>query len=654
MGRDDDTPLISTHSQSLGYGSITHSHLQSASRQTSGEPLSRLNGLGTDVERQGPEHQRYLPPVYSIISTIWPPSIETLRSYSKLYLKGDIVAALTVASLYIPLSFSFANLAHVSPASSLYAFVFHPIIYALLGSAPLMIVGPEATGSLLIGAAIQKQGHNLESASSVDSLTSGAITALAGSMLIGAGLLRLGFLERILSPPFRHGFISGVGFVLIIEQALVSFGLDGLAKEMGGVDGGAVHKLGFMIQHLARVHYLSSMIALSSLAFILIISAAKKRMGKQNAVMLLFPDRLVAVAGTALITYLFGLDKHGVAIVGSVGSSKLQFPSPYWPLGVFNKGQLQSMANTSMLVAVLGFIESAAAAKSLKPLDHQSCVHATTHSADRDLVALGAANLVGGCFSALPAFGGFGRSKLNIQAGGSTRMSSIFLTAISIVCALHATSWLYYVPTSTLAAMSIAVGISMMEEAHPAFASFLACRAWCELFLLVIVFFTIALHSMGLGITVGFGLTLLSSIRGSTKSHAIMQTKTLYLTESHPSYFLPSQKNCYIVAKVDPSLTFANIDHFKSRLIECMARPGQIMGLILDFRGTTQMDFCSGQALAEVVQIFIKQGHVVLCCRPPSGEVHRVLLSCCVIAYTGQEEYVEDVVEAQAILGRAI
>lgn len=188
-----------------------------------------------------------------------------MYAYIQESLKGDTVAALTVASLYIPLSFSFANLAHVSPASSLYAFVFHPLFWALLGSAPLMVVGPEATGSLLVGTAVRLSQHSDES------LVSGAVTALAGSILLSAGLLRLGFLDSIVSRPFAHGFISGIGFLLILEQALVSFKIEDLVKEAGIGGASAITKMIFLFQHLKQAHFASGLMAVSSLVFILII-----------------------------------------------------------------------------------------------------------------------------------------------------------------------------------------------------------------------------------------------------------------------------------------------------------------------------------------------------------------------------------------------
>lgn len=199
-----------------------------------------------------------------------------MHAYYQEYLKGDIVAALTVASLYIPLSFSFANLAHVSPSSSLYAFVFHPLVWALLGSAPLMVVGPEATGSLLVGAALRySKAKNQEdetfAAGNPDSLLSGAVTALAGSILLGAGLMRLGFLDNVVSRPFMHGFISGIGFVLIVEQTLVGFGIARLVKDAGFADGSAITKLIFMFWHLRKAHSVGAAITVSSLMFNLLI-----------------------------------------------------------------------------------------------------------------------------------------------------------------------------------------------------------------------------------------------------------------------------------------------------------------------------------------------------------------------------------------------
>lgn len=95
------------------------------------------------------------------------PFLTWIRQYRWAYVKGDLVAALTVASMYLPMALSLASgVAHVPAINGLYAFVFNPFVYAILGSCPQMVVGPEAAGSLLVGTVIKQSvdaGHGKES-----------------------------------------------------------------------------------------------------------------------------------------------------------------------------------------------------------------------------------------------------------------------------------------------------------------------------------------------------------------------------------------------------------------------------------------------------------------------------------------------------------
>ncbi|RGP64270.1 sulfate transporter [Fusarium sporotrichioides] len=554
MSNYQDSSHRPAPSQSTGYGSITTeqlpTHTQRVLVHDDSTASSTTTISSTDIESQDLayvyERTRYSLPYFR------DSAVSTLQTYMQDYHKGDLIAALTVASLYIPLSFSFASLAHVSPASSLYAFVFHPIFWALLGSAPLMVVGPEATGSLLVGATVryskvQGQQNGFYMTGSVESLICGAVTALAGLILTTAGILRLGFLDNILSRPFMHGFISGIGFVLITEQTLVGVGVERLVKASEVADESSVMKIIFLLHHLTEVHLASALIATSTLAFNLVISAAKRRHGKSNAALFTFPDRLLSIVVAAFITYAFRLDKQGLAIVSAVDDSQLGFPTAHVPLSFTSISHLKDMTSTSILVALLGFFESSVAAKSLRSPEPLPQLGHSPLNVDRDLVALGVSNLVGGFFSTLPAFGGFGRSKLNAQAGGLTRMTSIFLAVVSLVCAMYATPWLYYVPRPCLAAMSIAVGISMLEESYPELLSIITYKAWKELLLMAAVFLAIILHSMGLGIVLGFGWTIITLIQDSTISHNLMKWESSELPDNHHRCFPQSGKCLYLV-----------------------------------------------------------------------------------------------------------
>lgn len=103
---------------------------------------------------------------------------------------------------------------------------------------------------------------------------------------------------------------------------------------------------------------------------------------------------------------------------------------------------------TSFLIALLGFFESSVAAKGLGGQEEKDGIQGIELSANRELVALGVANLVGACFRAIPAFGGYGRSKVNASTGGKTPMSSVFLSIITMICVVYLLPAFYYLPVS--------------------------------------------------------------------------------------------------------------------------------------------------------------------------------------------------------------
>jgi MFS superfamily sulfate permease-like transporter len=110
---------------------------------------------------------------------------------------------------------------------------------------------------------------------------------------------------------------------------------------------------------------------------------------------------------------------------------------------------VRTALGTSFIIALLGFFESSVAAKGLGD-GAEDGIKGAPVSANREMVALGAANVIGGLFLALPAFGGYGRSKVNATTGGRTQMSSIFLSLITFIIVMFFLSYLYYLPVSRL------------------------------------------------------------------------------------------------------------------------------------------------------------------------------------------------------------
>lgn len=161
------------------------------------------------------------------------------------------------------------------------------------------------------------------------------------------------------------------------------------------------------------------------------------------------PDRFVVVVLSAVLTWRFGWDKQGLEILGTIRSSTGS-PFPFrWPLQPSKMIHIQEAMSTSFLIALLGFFESSVAAKSLGT-GRSKELQSMSLSANRELVALGVANIVGGCFMALPAFGGYGRSKVNASTGGKTPMSSIILSLITVICVLFLLPYFHYLPVGSM------------------------------------------------------------------------------------------------------------------------------------------------------------------------------------------------------------
>ncbi|GAB1202036.1 hypothetical protein APSETT445_000643 [Aspergillus pseudonomiae] len=361
---------------------------------------------------QGPEN---IPPLDSSFTSLhmtnhkslyisyYIPFFNWITQYRWSYIRGDLIAATTIASIYIPMALSLSsNLAHAPPINGLYSFVINPFIYAIFGSSPLLIVGPEAAGSLLTGTIVKSSvgpGPSGEDDEAANAMVVGIATAMAGAMILIAGLTRLGFLDNVLSRPFLRGFITAIGFVIFVDQLIPEVGLTDLAKEVGVSHGTTVDKL----------------------------VTLKKMLQPRYPQVIYLPDRILVVILSAVLTWHLGWDEKGLEILGPLKQNADGLFTFRWPFQFSQMKHVRAAMSTSFVIALLGFFESSVAAKGLSGEARQEGVQGMPVSANREMVALGLANTVGGCFMALPAFGGYARSKVNASTGARSPMSSIFL-----------------------------------------------------------------------------------------------------------------------------------------------------------------------------------------------------------------------------------
>ncbi|KAL5336105.1 sulfate transporter family-domain-containing protein [Aspergillus crustosus] len=606
---------------------------------------------GTAPSLQGPENipsagaSAPLSVKYSKSSYIsyYIPFFNWISQYQLSYLRGDISAALTVASIYIPMGLSLSNIAHAPPINGLYSSVIQPFVYAILGSSPLLVLGPEAAGSLLTGTIVKasvNQGKSGEEDDAASAIIVGVATALAGSMILVAGIFRLGFLDNVLSRPFLRGFITAIGFVIFVDQFIPELGLTTEAKDAGVMHGSTVDKLVFLIKNIRSSHSLTAAVAFTSFAIIMILRTLKKHLQPRFPQVIYFPDRIIVVILSAVLTQQLGWHEKGLEILGATKNSGNGVFRFEWPFQPKHATHLRTALSTSFIIALLGFFESSVAAKGLTGVATKG-IQGMQVSPNREMVALGVANVLGGCFMSLPAFGGYARSKVNASTGARSPMSNICLSAITLICIMVLLPYLYYLPKAVLSSMISVVAYSLIEECPHDVIFFVRLRGWTELALMLLIFVSTIFYSLELGIALGMGLSVLILVRHSTKPRIQILGKVAGSdrfdnAELHPEN-VESVEGALIV-KIPEPLTFANTGDLKNRLrrLELYGTsrahpsaprtraPEHNQNVIFDVHGVTSIDGSGAQVLYEIVEGYAQVGARVFFCRVPNRNVYRI------------------------------
>jgi sulfate permease, SulP family len=143
------------------------------------------------------------------------PRPAALRGYQRSWLRGDLVAGLTVAAYLVPQVMAYATVAGLPPVAGLWAALPALVSYAILGSSPSLSMGPEATTALMTAIAISP----LAASDPVRYAELATLLAvLVGLMSAAAWLLRLGAAADLLSRPILVGYMAGVALIMIADQ----------------------------------------------------------------------------------------------------------------------------------------------------------------------------------------------------------------------------------------------------------------------------------------------------------------------------------------------------------------------------------------------------------------------------------------------------
>ncbi len=376
------------------------------------------------------------------------PFLSWAKSYERAEFNSDLIAAVVVTIMLIPQGMAYAMLAGLPPQAGLYGAMLPLILYALVGSSPALAVGPVAVVALMTATAA---GTVAEIGAPGFHLAALWIALLSGVMMLVMGIFRLGFLANFLSHPVISGFITAAGLLIAASQLRHILGADVRGKTLPEV-------IPSLVANISSLSATTVFLSLSVLGFLLWsrkgLPRVMIRTGLSEPVAKLIGKTalLIAVVTSTLIVWGFGLDQRGVAIVGDIPRGL-----PPIALPAFDPTLIQLLVIPAMMIAIVGYVESMSIAQTLAAKKRQSL------DPDRELIALGLANLGAGVTNAMPVTGGLSRSIVNYDAGASTPAAGAMTAVLIGLAVIALTPLMYYLPSATLAAIIIVAVISLLD-----------------------------------------------------------------------------------------------------------------------------------------------------------------------------------------------
>ena len=505
------------------------------------------------------------------------PALTWLPTYRRDWLLSDFMAGLAVWAVMVPESMAYAGIVAVPPIMGLYTIVPPLIVYTLLGSSRLLVVGPDtATGliSALTVGAVAAQGT-----ADFNSLTS-MLAILIGALFLLCGALRMGWVASFIPTPVMRGFIEGLVCVTIIGQVPHLLGIT-------GASGNFFAKLWSILGHLPEVALAPALTGLLSLIAMLALRYLAPKI----------PAALVvAIAATALIGLLGG-EATGISVVGTLPSGL-----PHLALPQFDPATLRELLPGALAIVLVGYAEALGAAK--------AATMATGGDIDpnQELIAHGPANILSGLFGGFLVVGSLSKTSVAIGAGARTQLANLIAAVFCFLTLVLLTPLFRDLPHPALAAIMIA---AMLHLSKPDYVRALFARSRLEFALLAVVLVGELTLGVLQGIAVGVVLSLLLLIYRTSHPHGAVLgqlpgTEAYRYVGRHPeAVTFPG----LLIWRIGGDLFFASVGHFEEGLQRALAiGPEPTRHVLLDAESVDFIDTSASDALLGLAKRFHSEG----------------------------------------------
>ncbi|CAN6321085.1 unnamed protein product [Urochloa humidicola] len=547
----------------------------------------------------------------SILHSLFP-ILEWSKSYSLKSFQSDIMAGFTLASLSIPQSIGYANLAKLDPQYGLYTSAVPPLVYTVMGTSREIAIGPVAVVSLLLSSMVQKIADPTLDLAFYQKMIF-TVTFLTGVFQFAFGLFRLGFLVDFLSHAAITGFMGGAAIVIGLQQLK---GLLGLSHFTNNTDVVSVIRAVWVSVH-EPWHPENLFIGCSFFLFILGMRFIGRKNKKLFWVSAIAP--VLSVALSTLMVYVTRADNRGVKIIqkvdAGINSSSLKQIN-------LNGPYVTECAKIALICAVIALTEAIAVGRSF------SVINGYKLDGNKEMIAMGFMNVAGSLSSCYVATGSFSRTAVNFTAGCKTAVSNVVMAATVMVALELLTKLLFYTPVSILASIILSAlpGLINMQE---------VCILWkvdkmdfvtCMGTFIGVLFGSVEI-GLSVAIGVSFGKVIIHSIRPQVQILGRLQGTNIFCNIKQ--YPMVCETPAVLTMRIDTSfLCFVNAKFIRERITGWVTEKlEEIRSVVLDMSNVVNIDTAGLAALEELHKELVSRGIQMAIASPGWQVIHKMKLA---------------------------
>lgn len=507
------------------------------------------------------------------------PVPDWIRGYERGWLRGDVLAGITVTAYLIPQVMAYAEVAGVPPEAALWAVVGGLSVYVVLGTSRQLSVGPESTTALMTATAL----GSLVAAGEDRVPLAAALALMVGVCCVAGWVLRLGALADLLSRPVLVGYLAGIAFTMASSQLGKLLGVSEQASSF-------LDEVREVLGNLEQAHAPTATLGLATLAALLTISHFFPRA----------PTALIGMLGATAVVWMFDLREDGVGVVGDIPAD-LRLPG----LPDVAAQDLTSLIGPAVGIAFVAYTDNILTGRAFASRKGQ------TVDAQRELLALGGSNIGAGVVGGIPVSSSGSRTAIGDAVGQRTQLGGLVTVVCTILAILTLRPVLAAFPVAGLAAVVVYAATRLVDVRE--LVRFGRFRA-SELLLALATTGAVLALDVLLGIVAAIALSVLDLLRRVARPHDAVLGIVPGVAGMHDIDDYPSAQVVpgLMIYRYDSPLFFANAEDFRLRALASVDEAAiPVRWFVLNVEAVSEVDITAADALEELRQELVRRGIVV-------------------------------------------